>query len=101
MQHRGGHHSSPSHVPSQQPRALKPKLVPGRQAGMSQHSRPSFLDNGVDEDADVLNRSWDVESRYRLQENALNLPHEQTAALFRVQVELGLHELTAAMSSLR
>lgn len=68
---------------------------------MSQRSRPAYLDDGVDGDGDVLNRSWDVESRYRLQESALNLPREKTAALFRVQVELGLHELTAAMSSLR
>lgn len=72
---------------------------------MSQRSRPAHLDDGAGEDGDVLNRSWDVESRYRLQENALKLPQRQkektSAALFRVQVELGLHELTAAMSSLR
>lgn len=82
----------------------KTSLV-GSRAGMSQRSRPAYLDDGADKDGDVLNRSWDVESRYRLQENALRLPEgdreKTSAALFRVQVELGLHELTAAMSSLR
>lgn len=56
-------------------------------------------------------KSWDTESRYRLQEAGLALADsarrtralgEDTGdALFRVQVELGLHELTAALSSLR
>lgn len=62
-------------------------------------ARPSYLDYGK-EDEDPLNKSWDVEGRYRLQENALKLRSENAEGLFRVQVELGLHELTAAMSSL-
>ncbi|CAM9097526.1 unnamed protein product [Scytosiphon promiscuus] len=72
---------------------------------MAQKRRPSYLDYGKD-DGDALNRSWDVESRYRLQENALGLPDDGEESnsgaerLFRAQVELGLHELTAAMSSL-
>lgn len=73
----------------------------------SQGARPSYLDHGK-EDEDPLNKSWDVEGRYRLQENALKLRSEQSEkggdaaeGLFRVQVELGLHELTAALSSLR
>ncbi|CAM9801549.1 unnamed protein product, partial [Hapterophycus canaliculatus] len=71
---------------------------------MAQKRRPSYLDYGKD-GGDALNRSWDVESRYRLQENALGLPNSEDSntgggGLFRAQVELGLHELTAAMSSL-
>lgn len=73
---------------------------------MSQGSRPSYLDYAEDDD-DVLNKSWDVESRHRLQENALKLHREDNsnnnegAEVFRARVELGLHELTAALSSLR
>lgn len=76
---------------------------------MAQKRRPSYLEYGKD-DGDALNRSWDVESRYRLQENALGIPNGDDSnisnnggdgGLFRAQVELGLHELTAAMSSLR
>lgn len=68
------------------------------------------LDIEVDRD-DVLNRSWDAHSRFRLQEEGLQLAGssrrakalsvETDNALFRVQVELGLHELTAALGSLR
>lgn len=73
---------------------------------MAQKRRPSYLDYGKD-GGDALNRSWDVESRYRLQEKVLGLPNGEDGnnnrggGLFRAQVELGLHELTAAMSSLR
>ena len=70
---------------------------------MSQGSRPSYLDCAEDND-DVLNKSWDVESRHRLQENALKLQRESSEGaeeVFRARVELGLHELTAALSSLR
>lgn len=69
---------------------------------MSQGSRPSYLDYAEDND-DVLNKSWDVESRHRLQENALalNLHESKGAEVFQARVELGLHELTAALSSLR
>lgn len=70
---------------------------------MSQGSRPSYLDYAEDND-DVLNKSWDVDSRHRLQENALKLQRESSdgpEVLFRARVELGLHELTAALSSLR
>lgn len=68
---------------------------------MSQGSRPSYLDYAGDS-GDVLNKSWDVDSRHRLQENALKSQGESEAAVvFRARVELGLHELTAALSSLR
>lgn len=77
---------------------------------MSQSSRPSYLDYAEDND-DVLNKSWDVDSRYRLQEKALKLQESCIsdisskagggAEVFRARVELGLHELTAALSSLR
>lgn len=71
---------------------------------MSQGSRPSYLDYAEDND-DVLSKSWDVESRHRLQENALKLQQQgedtEGAEVFRARVELGLHELTAALSSLR
>lgn len=76
-------------------------LVGLRSTEMSEGSRTSDLDYVEDND-DVLSKSWDVESRYRLQENALKLQGEsQGAEVFRAQVELGLHEVTAALSSLR
>lgn len=68
---------------------------------MSQTPRPSYLEYGEDKKSS-LSKSWDAESRFRLQENALSLPtDEDDTALFRVKVELGLHELTAALTSLR
>lgn len=58
-----------------------------------------------------LGGNWDTEGRFRLQEVVLALADsarraesigvETSQELFRAQVELGLHELTAALSSLR
>lgn len=72
---------------------------------------PSRSDGMKKGDGDVLRRSWDVKGRFRLQEEGLKLAGssrraraevlETGDALFRVQIELGLHELTAALSSLR
>lgn len=72
--------------------------------------RASNLDTGLDGEGG-LGISWDAEGRFRLQEAGLKLADssrrareigdETGDALFRVQVELGLHELTAALSSLR
>lgn len=72
---------------------------------MSRGARPSYLDYG-EEDGDPLSKSWDVEGRFRLQETALKVQGQNgggddAEGLFRVRVELGLHELTAALSSLR
>lgn len=78
--------------------------TPPRGREMSQGSRPSYLDYAEDND-DVLNKSWDVESRHRLQENALKVQQygesDGAEEVFRARVELGLHELTAALTSLR
>ncbi|CAN0145565.1 unnamed protein product, partial [Ectocarpus sp. 8 AP-2014] len=70
------------------------------EGAMSETPRPSYVEYGEDKKSS-LGKSWDAESRFRLQENALSLPTgEDDTALFRVKVELGLHELTAALTSL-
>lgn len=48
-----------------------------------------------------LDQSWGDESRRRTQEAGLKVDGSCKDIFFRLHVELGLHELTAALSSLR
>lgn len=79
-------------------RAARQELL-SRAPDMSRHWT-SYLDPGKDRDGE-LNRSWDVGSRFRLQEEGLKVVGSSRDELFRVQVKLGLHEITAALSSIR
>lgn len=83
----------------------KPTVLYCKLATASSMYRRSQTSGSVDARLNIsddgLGRSWDTASRFRLQEAGLAIGAAHRDALFRVQVELGLHELTAALSSLR